>query len=230
MGPRPSPKHSIDRINNDLGYSKENCRWATMTEQNRNKSDNHFLTWNGITQTVTAWAEQLGISHSTLYLRSTKGWSDEKVLTTPVNGYDVKYELNGVNKPVVEWAKELGLSKTLIWDRLSKGMSFEDAVKIPVNGHFKYYEFNGKKQTLEEWGREYDIPGKTLHYRINKVHWPMEKALTFPVNKLSKPRKSKLKIQNTCEGTLDSSQVEDFPRIIEFLPTDSSTGFSRLAA
>lgn len=37
MGPKPSAKHSIDRINNDLGYSPDNCRWATRAEQNMNK-------------------------------------------------------------------------------------------------------------------------------------------------------------------------------------------------
>lgn len=37
MGPKPTPKHTVERTNNDLGYSPENCRWATMTEQQRNK-------------------------------------------------------------------------------------------------------------------------------------------------------------------------------------------------
>jgi hypothetical protein len=37
MGPKPSPQHSIDRVNNDLGYSKQNCRWATRKEQRANR-------------------------------------------------------------------------------------------------------------------------------------------------------------------------------------------------
>lgn len=85
MGSRPSPKHSIDRKDNNRGYSPENCVWQTRAHQNRNTRQNHYLTFQGRTQTITDWARQLGLRHTTLCQRINQyGWSIEKALTTPV--------------------------------------------------------------------------------------------------------------------------------------------------
>lgn len=74
---------TIDRIDNNGNYEPNNCRWVDMATQCRNKSSNHFLTYNGKTQTLKDWAGEIGIYRQTLERRLKRGWSVEKALTTP---------------------------------------------------------------------------------------------------------------------------------------------------
>ena len=85
MGERPSPEHTIDRIDNDAGYSPQNCRWATPVEQGGNRSNTVNLTLGDATMDVRQWAISLGMAQSTLKNRLKNGWSVERALTEPVN-------------------------------------------------------------------------------------------------------------------------------------------------
>lgn len=73
MGPRPSQKHSIDRINNNGDYAPNNCRWATKTQQCRNTRRNRRITFNGETRCQTEWSEILGIPVGTIRYRHRTG-------------------------------------------------------------------------------------------------------------------------------------------------------------
>lgn len=84
MGESPSIDHSIDRINNERGYCKENCRWATHKEQCRNRRTNRLITFDGKTQCIAAWSEELNIKQNTIGFRLNRGWTIEETLTTPV--------------------------------------------------------------------------------------------------------------------------------------------------
>lgn len=65
MGEKPVGK-SLDRIDSNGNYCKENCRWATATEQARNKSNNRVIEFNGESKTLAEWASMLGLNQSSL--------------------------------------------------------------------------------------------------------------------------------------------------------------------
>lgn len=84
VGKRPSPQHSLDRIDNNKGYEPGNVHWATLKEQARNMRKNRLITFNNKTQCVAAWAEETGIKEGTIHRRLNAGWPIEKALSVRV--------------------------------------------------------------------------------------------------------------------------------------------------
>jgi len=80
MGDRPEGK-TLERMNNSKGYYKENCKWATTKEQNRNTRQIKLLSHKGETLCMKEWAEKLSIPYPTLQDRIRRGWSVERALT-----------------------------------------------------------------------------------------------------------------------------------------------------
>jgi len=82
MDPRPTPKHTLDRIDNDGNYGPSNCRWATRTIQNRNKGWKSTIEFHGESLTAAQWSRRLGGNRALVSKRLSRGWAVERALTT----------------------------------------------------------------------------------------------------------------------------------------------------
>jgi hypothetical protein len=74
---------TIERLDNNKGYSPNNCKWATRKEQSNNKRNNILITFKGHTKTLRQWADHIGVPISRLKSRYKLGWSPEELLTIP---------------------------------------------------------------------------------------------------------------------------------------------------
>lgn len=83
MGPRPSLKHTLERLDNDGHYCKENCTWATKSVQARNRRTTVRATFRGQTKAVADWCDELGLPYKKTISRiSRQGWSVERAFTS----------------------------------------------------------------------------------------------------------------------------------------------------
>lgn len=136
MGSRPTPKHSIDRINNDGDYCPENCKWATIIEQNSHTNQTRLLTYNGETHHLAEWARITGLTYKTISMRIDRGWDIEKAITTSKEKSSkdkARYlTYNGEIKTLTEWSRLYNINMKVLWARINIGWSMERALNTKV--------------------------------------------------------------------------------------------------
>ena len=84
MGSRPTAKHSLDRIDNDGDYQKDNCKWSTRVEQENNKRSNRLITIGCVTLNLKQWTTEMGFGEKVIFERLKMGWSESDAVLTPV--------------------------------------------------------------------------------------------------------------------------------------------------
>lgn len=87
MGRRPTRNHTLERIDNNSGYSVDNCKWSTNAEQASNKRTSRFIVAHGLRLTIAEWSKKTGISQQTISARIHKHkWSEEDAVSIQVYG------------------------------------------------------------------------------------------------------------------------------------------------
>lgn len=144
---------SLDRIDNNKGYSPENCRWATRKQQGRNQRTNHKITINGKTKLMCEWAEISGISEKNIYKRIKRGWRNEELLR-PLKEKSHYITYNKKTRTMKEWSEILNIPYSTISGRIKKGLK-------PFENHDDIRKEASRKATSKKI-EQYDLDGNFI--------------------------------------------------------------------
>lgn len=112
---------SIDRIDNNKGYSPENCRWVDRKVQSNNRNYCRLITYKGKTQNLKQWCEELGLNYKNMHKRLFKeNWSIEKAFETKDNPLIKNITYKGETHSIAEWAKKLEINYGTLYSRIYK--------------------------------------------------------------------------------------------------------------
>jgi hypothetical protein len=196
MGEKPSAEMRLDRIDNDCGYYKENCRWVTAKESANNRTNSKWVYAFGEWRTIAQWLndDRCKVSESVLRSRLDKGESPEDIMS---NAQEI-YSRIPSHKGIIDWdtinletlnASDLSkhplctVSSDTIKTRIRAGWTKKDATLLPTGTrqqpHLKRYGGFGESKTVSEWAKDErcNVGASELLRRI-KRGMEFEKALT----------------------------------------------------
>jgi DNA-binding protein Fis len=172
-------ENTIDRIDNNKGYSPDNCRVATMRTQSLNKSSNHLITYKGKKMTVTEAAEKNNLTNHQVFNRLDKGWSMNRALHQPL-GKVSTYTASNQTCTIAEWAQIMGVTDAVIRGRLRTHTMQEiynewrEKGSLEVGDYsIKLEDANGEAHTRTKWAQVIGIDVTTLR-KLLKEHTMQE--------------------------------------------------------
>ena len=130
----PSDGLTLERIDVNGSYTKDNCRWATRKEQSHNRRNSLKVTIKGETKLLKEWCEHYSVKYGIVLSRLSKGMSPLEALTTisrKHEGNPKPVTINGVTEELLQWIDHYEISQSTYYKRLKKGWSQIAAITTP---------------------------------------------------------------------------------------------------
>jgi hypothetical protein len=121
---------TLDRIDVDGDYCKDNCRWVDRNVQANNMTTNNLITYNGETMTEAEFSRKYSLDYELFRHRLQDGWTVERAMEPVKQKEEITY--NGVTKTVTKWAEERGMTYHQLKKRLMRGWSIDKALNQPL--------------------------------------------------------------------------------------------------
>lgn len=172
---------TLDRIDVNGDYCKENCKWSTKKEQANNRKDN-VITPTG--ETLKQYCDRNNLPYLTICSRLQIGWTLERALTEPIKHQKPRLKLTS-GQTIKEACKEHNINYVTFKDRLKEGMTIEEALNTPVKEKIKYTLPTG--ESLYKYCNRNNIQYATIQARL-KAGKPLEEALKNPTYKQRKDK------------------------------------------
>lgn len=182
MGVRPEGT-TLDRIDNNGPYRRDNCRWASTAQQHANTRQNRRIRIRERNLTLAEWTREKGYGRSLIKGRLLKGWDPVVAVETPPGGIrrnTISITHKGKTQNVRQWARELGIGYGLLSGRLRSGWRFDDAIKKPSLKTTPLITINGVSKPMKEWLKTLNMCRDTVQYRMKVYGWSVQQALTAP--------------------------------------------------
>lgn len=168
---------TIDRIDNNKGYSPDNCRWVNIKIQANNKRNNRVIKYKGKTQTLSQWAEEIGIKQTVLSSRVTKCKLPLDKIFKKENLKLRKITYQNKTQSLKEWCKELGLNYSRVHSRIVKyHWTVEKTFEYKENATMRMVTYKGKTQSIADWCKELNLNYNRVVGRLDHSKWTVEEA------------------------------------------------------
>jgi len=174
----PPIGHTLNRIDNEGDYCKDNCNWATPLEQANNTRRNAMVSYEGKTQSLAEWARELDLPYRVVKSRYAKGRKPPELFSKERLPSPTKYifTYKGKTQSLAAWAEELGIKYGTLAERCRLGYTPPELFS-PHKLNHDLLTYNGKTQSIAAWAREVGLSYGTLMQRYQQG-WEPPKLFT----------------------------------------------------